>query len=97
MEKNRRWKGPECNNGIRDRGLRQQLRGSKRIKNPGIRQQLRLKIERTSDGFDKEAFRLEFVKRAAGMFSGLQKIRNWRVWRGRPPLKRKKNLLAALA
>jgi hypothetical protein len=25
----RRWKGPECNNGMRDRGLREQLRASK--------------------------------------------------------------------
>jgi hypothetical protein len=29
----KRWKGPECNSGIRDRGLRQQLQGSKLIKN----------------------------------------------------------------
>jgi hypothetical protein len=28
-------KGPDCNNGIRDRDLRQQLRGAKRIKNLG--------------------------------------------------------------
>jgi hypothetical protein len=28
----RRWKDRECNNGIRDRGLRQQLRDSKRMK-----------------------------------------------------------------
>jgi hypothetical protein len=40
----RRGKGPECNNGIRDRGLRQELRGSKRIRNQGTRRQLRLKI-----------------------------------------------------
>jgi hypothetical protein len=30
----RRWKGSECNNDIRDRGLKQQLRGSKQIKDP---------------------------------------------------------------
>jgi hypothetical protein len=29
----RRWKGPECNNGMRDRGLKQQLRGNERINN----------------------------------------------------------------
>jgi hypothetical protein len=28
----RRWKGPECNKGIRNQGLRQQLRGSKQMK-----------------------------------------------------------------
>jgi hypothetical protein len=58
----RRWKGPECNNGIRDRGLRQQLRGSKWIKNPGTRRQLPLKIKRTSEEFNRKAFGLEFVK-----------------------------------
>jgi hypothetical protein len=31
-------------------------------KDPGIRWQLRLKIERTSDGFDRKSFGLEFVK-----------------------------------
>jgi hypothetical protein len=42
----RRWKGPECNNGIRDRDLRQQLRGSKRIKDLGDRQLLYLRKEK---------------------------------------------------
>jgi hypothetical protein len=55
------WKDPECKTGIKD---------------PGTRRQLRLKIERTSDGFDRKAFRLELVKRGAGMSSGLQQIRN---------------------
>jgi hypothetical protein len=41
------WTGLECKIGI---------------KNPGPRQQLRLKIERTSEGFNRKAFRLEFVK-----------------------------------
>jgi hypothetical protein len=53
---------------------------------------LNVKIERTSDGFDRKAFRLEFVNPAAGMASGLQQIRNWRVWRGQPPPKQKRNL-----
>jgi hypothetical protein len=41
------WKGQERNIGIKD---------------PGIRQQLCLKIKRTSDGFDRKAFGLEFMK-----------------------------------
>jgi hypothetical protein len=49
----RLWKCPECKNGIRDRGLRQQLQGRMRIKNPGTRRQLHLKIEGTSDRIDK--------------------------------------------
>jgi hypothetical protein len=43
----RRWKGPECNNGIRDRGLRQQIQGSKRMKELGVRRPLCLRKERT--------------------------------------------------
>jgi hypothetical protein len=42
----RMWKSPECKIGIKD---------------PGIRRQLRLKIERTSDWFDRKALGLEFV------------------------------------
>jgi hypothetical protein len=31
---NRRWKYAECNNGIRDRGLKQRLQGGKQTKDP---------------------------------------------------------------
>jgi hypothetical protein len=41
------WMGPECKIGIKD---------------PGTRWQLRLKIERTSDGFNRKTFGLEFMK-----------------------------------
>jgi hypothetical protein len=30
------------------------------------------------------------VKRATGMSSALRKMRNWTLWRGRPPPKHKK-------
>jgi hypothetical protein len=69
----RRWKGPECNNDIRDPGLRQQLRGRERIKNPDTRRQLRLKIDRTSEDFDRNALGLQSVKRATGMSAGCGK------------------------
>jgi hypothetical protein len=36
--------------------------GSTGIKDPGTRRQLHLKIEWTSDGYDRKAFRLEFMK-----------------------------------
>jgi hypothetical protein len=36
-----------------------------------------LKIERTSEEFDRKALGLEFVKRATGMSSALRKMRNW--------------------
>jgi hypothetical protein len=73
----KRWKGPECEIGIR---------------NPDTRRQLRLDIERTSEGIDRKAFGLEFGKGATGMSSGLQQMRNWALWRGRPPPKRKEKL-----
>jgi hypothetical protein len=42
----RGWKGLECNNDIRDQGLRQQLRGKKRIKDLGSIWPLYLKKDR---------------------------------------------------
>jgi hypothetical protein len=56
--------GPECKIGI---------------KNPHIRWQLCLKIERASEGTNRKASELEFVKRANGVFSKLQKVRDWTV------------------
>jgi hypothetical protein len=47
-EENRRVKGPECKNGVRYRGLRQQFQGKTGIKDPRTRWQLRLKKERTT-------------------------------------------------
>jgi hypothetical protein len=38
----------------------------------------------------KMALELEFVKRAPGISIGLRQMRNWTLWRGRPPPKRKK-------
>jgi hypothetical protein len=66
-------------------------------KAPDTRQQLRLNIERTSDGFNRKTFRLELMKQAAGMSSGLLKVRDWTLWRSWLPAKWNKSLLAALA
>jgi hypothetical protein len=82
MNEKRMWKGPEWKIGIKD---------------PGTRWQLRFKIGMTSDWFDRKAFGLEFMKRAAGMSSRLRQVMNSTLWRGWPPLKWKKSLLAALA
>jgi hypothetical protein len=62
------------------------------MRNPNTRRWLRLKIEMTSEGIDKKAFGLKFVKRATGISSRLRKIRNWALWRAWPPPKRKKRL-----
>jgi hypothetical protein len=51
-------------------------------KNPGTRLQLRRKREFNKTF--KKTLRLEIGKRAAGISSGLQIIKNWTLWRGRP-------------
>jgi hypothetical protein len=83
----RLWRGPECSNGIRDRGRR-------KIKDPSTRRKLRLKIKWTSKEIDRKTFyeisRGKVVKRAPGISIGLRQGRNWTLWRGRPPPKRKK-------
>jgi hypothetical protein len=69
------WKGPECNNVMRDRGLKQQLWGNERINNSGIKRQLLLIVGRTSEELDRKAFGLEFLKRSFGNSSGIQGIK----------------------
>jgi hypothetical protein len=80
-------RGPECSNGIRDRGTR-------RIKDPSTRRQLRPKIKWTSEQIDRKIFyevlREKIPKQVVETSSRLQQMRNWTLWRGRPPPKRKK-------
>jgi hypothetical protein len=80
-------RGPECSNGIRDRGRR-------RIKDPSTRRQLRLKIKWTSKQIDRKIFygilREQIPKHVVETSSRLQQRRNCTLWRGRPPPKRKK-------
>jgi hypothetical protein len=114
----RRWKGPEYYNDIRARGLKQQLRGSKRIKDLGGRRPLYLRKKRTitddiggwssrqqaplgSEGKLKktlhEISRSEIAKQMFETSIRMRNMRNWTLWRGRLPPKRKKNLLAAFS
>jgi hypothetical protein len=51
-----------------------------------------LKIERISEELDRKAFGLEFVKRAFGISSGIQRIKDWNLLRGRTPPKRKEKI-----
>jgi hypothetical protein len=78
---------PECSNGIRDRGRR-------RIKDPSTRRQPRLKIKWTSEHIDRKIFyeilREKIPKHVVETSSRMQQMRNWTLWRGRPPPKRKK-------
>jgi hypothetical protein len=71
----RRWKGPECNNGIKDRGVRRQLRQRK---------------EMTSVRIFRKTVELEIEKRITGPSTGLRKVSGGTLWRGWPPPKRKK-------
>jgi hypothetical protein len=66
------------------------------IEDPDTKRQLRLKTERTSEEIDGKVFEPEFVKRATRMSSGLRNVKDWALWSGRPPPKRK-NLLTLLA
>jgi hypothetical protein len=77
----RLWKRPECNKGLKDLGLRQQLQ------DPDTRQ-LRLRIEMTSN----DIFGETTAKRVVVTSRGLRRTRKWILWRGRPPPKRKKKL-----
>jgi hypothetical protein len=77
----RPWKDPECNTTIRDRGLRQQLKGRNEVKDLGSGQPRYVKkpnlkeVQVTSTGnsdmnFTKTA-RLEIAKRIVGSSVGL--------------------------
>jgi hypothetical protein len=70
------WIFPECNNGLRNRGLSQQLRSKTGIKDPHTRYQLRLGNERTTNRIYRKAVRLETVKRALRISSVFRKLGN---------------------
>jgi hypothetical protein len=54
------------------------------------------KIKRASEELDRKAFGLEFVKRANGTSSCLQRMMDRILWRSRPPPKRKNKLQVEL-
>jgi hypothetical protein len=39
----------------------------------------------SSEEFDRKSLGLEFLKRATGISSEFGKMKNWNLWRGRPP------------
>jgi hypothetical protein len=89
-EGERLWKVPECTSGIRDRGLRQQVRRRMRIRDLCCRRPPYLRNEGTTSGIYRRAIVLEIAKQVVGTSNVLRKIRKWILWRGRPPPKRKK-------
>jgi hypothetical protein len=87
----RLWKFLECNNGIRDRSLKQKLHSRKRIKYLGGRLPLCPRNEKTfSWTYRKTINSMKIAKGKAGSYAALRKIKDWTLWRGRPPPKQKK-------
>jgi hypothetical protein len=82
--------GPGCNNGIRDRGQKQQLRGSRKIKDLCEKLPLHFGYKKATNGIYWKTSGLEIFKRAVGISGGLRRLKVWTLWRGRPPPKRKK-------
>jgi hypothetical protein len=81
-------KGPECNNDLRDRGLRRKLQGNIEIKDPDTRRKLRPRIDKKSDNI----FRGNVEKKVGGTSRGLRRMKNWTLWRSKTPPERKKKL-----
>jgi hypothetical protein len=75
MVKKRQSKITKCNNGIQDRGTKWQLCLSK---------------EKTSSRTFRKIVELEIEKQIVRSSTGLQEVGDWTLWRGWPPLKRKK-------
>jgi hypothetical protein len=92
MDKKRRWKDPGCKNGIRNRDFKKPLH---------LRKQDLQKLQLESTGNVIQTYRkttgLEIANQISGSYVASRKIKDWTLWRGRHPPKRKKNLLGALA
>jgi hypothetical protein len=74
-------------------GRRELMRqeGTNGTKNWDVKEQLRLGNERTTRGIYRKSIGLEMAKRIARCTVGLKRIKDWTLWRGRPPPKRKEN------
>jgi hypothetical protein len=75
-----RWKGHECNIGLRNRGPKNQLH---------------LRLRRTSSRNYRKPIQLEKKKRIFGSTNGLRRANKLTFWKVRPPPKPKKELRTA--
>jgi hypothetical protein len=97
-EKNRCWKYPECNTGIRNRGLKQRLRVGSQLKDltknaiEGCRSEQRSHLvgRRTHKKTFYEIVSEKIPERIVGSSVSIQQDKDWTLWRCRPPPKRKK-------
>jgi hypothetical protein len=64
--------------------------GTNEIRNRDVKEQLGLGNERTTRGIQRKSTGLEIAKRIGRCTVGLHRIKDWTLWRGRPPPKRKK-------
>jgi hypothetical protein len=62
-----------------------------------LKEKLRLGSERTSSRIFRKIIGLEIVKQITRSSVRMRAMSDWTLWRGQPPLKRKKSLLTALA
>jgi hypothetical protein len=88
----RRQQEPECSNGIRSRGVEEQVhlrKGRKTSKSIGGRRR-RHQPRLESMGNGNKFFGKTIHKASKLDSSGLQRMMDWTLWRGRPPPKRKK-------
>jgi hypothetical protein len=89
---NRRQKGPECNNDIGDRGAIRQLRMRKERTTGKVIRGRRLGSVKILPEALRRTLELEAMKRAVKISSRLQKVSDWKSWRGQSPPTRKKRL-----
>jgi hypothetical protein len=73
--------------------MRQLMRqeGTNGTRNRDFKEQLRLGNERTTSRIYRKTIGLEIVKRAVRISSGMRKVTDWTLWRGRPRPKSKGN------
>jgi hypothetical protein len=72
--------------------MRQLMRqeGTNGTRNLDFNEQLPLGNERTTREIYRKSIVLEITKRIARCTVGLQRVKDWTLWRVRPPLKQKK-------
>jgi hypothetical protein len=94
----RLWKCLEYSNGIRSRGVEEHIhlrKGRKTAKNIGGRRghQQQLKSMGNGNKVYSKTIRLDIAKRTFRSTAEMQKMKEWTLWRGRPPPKRKKRVV----
>jgi hypothetical protein len=70
--------------------VRKEMSGKTGRMNQGSRQEPRLGNRTTLGRIIRKATELETAKQMVRTSIRLQKMRDWTLWRGRPPLKRKR-------